>query len=165
MHYAITHVGPIDDDFVNNIQRIIYSYEEVPESLCLNISSGGGSVISGITAYNFLKQLPYPLKCHNLGEVSSAAILPYLAGVERTAEAVSKFMLHPVEIALNTSMPFFKVEETLSIIAQDIENYAAIVNREIPDFSHHYNVIELLKHQSLVLSPLDAHSVGIVTSI
>lgn len=165
MDYQITHVGPIDDAFVTSIQQIILSYSEQPDSLCLNISSGGGSVISGITAYNFLKQLPYPVRCHNLGEVSSAAILPYLAGVVRTAESISKFMIHPVEFPLNDSMPFFKVEETLSILSKDIENYAAIVNHEIPDFSQHHNVVELLKHKSLVLSPTEAFAVGIVTTV
>lgn len=164
MIYSITHVGPINDEFVQNIQQIIFSFKEIPESLCLNISSSGGSVISGITAYNFLKQLPYKLTCHNLGEVSSAAILPYLAGEKRTAEPVSKFMIHPVECSFNGSMPFFKVEETLSLISRDIENYAAIVNREVPGFSQHHNTVDLLKHKSLVLSPNDAYTVGIVTT-
>ena len=160
---SITHVGPINDAFVTSIQQITLSYQEAPELLCLNISSSGGSVISGITAYNYLKQLPYPVRCHNLGEVSSAAILPYLAGKIRTAETVSKFMLHPVEIELQASMPFFKVQETLSIIERDIESYAAIVRREVPDFSNHYDIVELLKHRSVVLSPSDAYTSGIVT--
>ena len=165
MNHIITHVGEINDNFVNSIQQIILSFPEKPESLTLNISSSGGSVISGITAYNFLKTLPYPVRCHNLGEVSSAAILPYLAGSIRTAEIISKFMLHPVEISFQGSLAFFKVEETLSIISQDIDNYAAIVKREVPQFAEDYDIVDLLKHKSLVMSPSDAHSVGIVTDI
>ena len=74
-------------------------------------------------------------------------------------------MIHPIEITLNSAMPFFKVEETLSIISKDIGNYAAIVNQEIPNFSQHYNVKELLTHKSLILSPKDAYSIGIVTAL
>lgn len=162
---TITHVGPIDDNFVVSIQQIIFSYREQPSSLRLNISSSGGSVISGITAYNFLKQLPYPIVCHNLGEVSSAAILPYLAGSIRTAEPISKFMLHPVEIPMQGSLAFFKVEETLSIIAKDIDNYASIVKREVPQFAEKHDIVDLLKHKSLVMSPSDAYSAGILTII
>lgn len=160
---TISHVGPIDDQFVNSIQRIIISQSNPLTHLTLQISSPGGSVIAGITAYNYLKSLPIDVHTHNLGEVSSAAILPYLAGNIRTAEDVSKFMFHPVEITLDGSLPFHKVEEILSNISTDISNYAEIIKKELPEFAEKHDIDNLLKHKSLVLLPADCRAWNLIT--
>ncbi len=164
MNLTVNHVGPIDDNFVNGIQNFIYAQTQPIEFLRLNISSQGGGVIFGITAYNFLKQLPFPVFTHNLGEVSSAAILPYLAGSTRTAEAFSKFMFHPVEISVGNNVPFFKVEELLNTVNADIDMYCGIVRKELPQLSEKYDIHDLLTHNSLTISTMsDAIEFGIVT--
>lgn len=165
MDKTIFHVGPINDDFVNSIISIIASYTETPTSLTLKISSNGGNVNSGVTMYNYLKSLPYPVKCHNLGEVSSAAILPYLAGSVRTAEQFSKFMIHPLEMGLNSSMPLFKLREASNNLVSDIDTYERIVLAEVPNITDTYDIRHILECDSLVLTPSDAYTAGIVTHI
>lgn len=66
-------------------------------SLLIQISSVGGHLPASFTAYNFLRSLPIPVTTYNLGEISSAAILLYLAGEFRLAAPTSSFMLHGVK--------------------------------------------------------------------
>lgn len=163
MTFTITHVGSIDDGFVNGLQSVVTSNSHRIDSLLLNISSLGGSVTAGIAAYNYLKSLPFKVHTHNLGEVSSAAILPYLAGNIRTTEPISKFVIHPVEISLTESAPFFKVQELLSSLSVDIDNYAMIVETEAPEIKKELDVSDLLKHNSFVISSDEALRFGLIT--
>ena len=158
-------IGTIDDKLVIGLQQAVSTFTEPPESLTVNISSAGGNVNAGVTMYNYLKSLPYPVTCHNLGEVSSAAILPYLAGSERTAEQFSKFMFHPLEIGLNGSMPLFKIHEISSNLESDIDTYEKIVLAEVPNITDTYNIRHFLECDSLVLTPCDAYTAGIVTRL
>lgn len=165
MAQILNLIGTIDDNLVRGLQQAVLNFEQPPELLIVNISSGGGSTLAGITMYNILKNLPYPVKCHNLGEVSSAAILPYLAGSERTAEPFSKFMIHPLEIGMNGSMPLFKLRETLSNLESDMDTYERIVLAEVPNITDTYYIRHFLECESLVLTPSDAYAAGIVTSL
>lgn len=165
MSNSINLVGPIDDNLARSLIQIVNSYPEPPESLTINISSGGGSTLAGITMYNFLKSLPYPVKCHNLGEVSSAAILPYLAGSERTAEQFSKFMIHATELPLSASFTLNKLRESVSTLESDIDTYEKIVLAEAPNITDTYDIRHFLECDSLVLTPSGAYAAGIVTSL
>lgn len=163
--FTITHVGPIDEVFVNSIINIVNSFQSIPDELIISISSGGGSVIHGITAYNYLKKLPCVVHTHNMGEVSSAAILPYLAGTIRTADNVAKFMFHPVAISLSEQMTHPKFLEMLSMLERDIDNYATIVKREVPSLCGQHDITAVLKHGTLVLTPAEGFSCGLITQI
>lgn len=163
--FTITHVGPIDDNFVNAIINIVNSFQSMPDELIISISSGGGSVIHGITAYNYLKQLPCIVHTHNMGEVSSAAILPYLAGSVRTADNVAKFMFHPVTVGINEQMTHPKFLELLSMLERDINNYASIVQKEVPKLCQEHDIRAVLKHDTLVLTPAEGLDCGLLTSV
>lgn len=165
MVQTLTFTGGIDDSLSQGIHAVYFNSPQPVKTLVLNISSSGGSVLSAITAYNLLKSLPCEVHTHNLGEVSSAAVLPYLAGTVRTAEEISKFFIHPLDLNFTGSLPFFRVQEALSNLEQDINSYAGIVTREAPIIAERYDVTELLKHESLVLSPRDAFSLGLITHV
>ncbi len=160
--FTITHVGAIDDNFVNSVINIVNSFQTMPTELILSISSGGGQVMHGITAYNYLKKLPCVLHTHNMGEVSSAAILPYLAGQIRTADAVSKFMFHPLTIGINAEMSYPKFQELLSMLDRDIINYAAIVEREAQQLCKTHDIMSVLKHDTLVVTAAEGHELGLL---
>ena len=162
---TITHVGPIDDSFVNSIMTIVMGLNPFPSELVINISSGGGDVRSGITAYNFLKQLPCVVHTHNLGEVSSAAILPFLAGKIRTADEVAKFVFHPATLSLNETISYPRLRELLSILDGDIHNYATIVKRELPVFCEQNDVESFLTHDTITITPPDGYRFGLLTPI
>jgi ATP-dependent protease ClpP protease subunit len=132
MNIRFDFIGSINDDNTLALRNFIDSQAHIKpiSSLTINISSLGGCVASGITIYNYLKQQPFPIATHNLGEVSSAALLLYLAGSTRTAAPVSKFMIHPIKIGISGDFPYFQVEELLKSIDMDIKNYARIVDSE-----------------------------------
>lgn len=158
-------VGCINDEIFVGLIRFIRSQQKPISSLTINISSLGGNVASGISIYNFLKNLSFPIRTHNMGEVSSAAILPYLSGTIRTAEPISKFMIHPLTIGINSELPYHKVQEILRGIDLDIKNFGKIISTETNSLNGQCNIENLLKSDSLVLDPPTAYEYGIVTEM
>ena len=67
----------------------------IPE-VYLAISTPGGSVMHGITLYNFLRGVPFNLVVHNIGNVDSIGNAIFLAADTRYACAHSTFMFHGV---------------------------------------------------------------------
>jgi ATP-dependent protease ClpP protease subunit len=61
--------------------------------LCL--ASPGGWTPQAMAVYNMLRAFPVELVTHAIGEVASAANMPYLAGEVRYACPHATFMLHP----------------------------------------------------------------------
>lgn len=158
-------IGAINDENMLTLRNYIVSQNKPINSLTINISSLGGSVSSGITIYNYLKQQKFSIITHNLGEVSSAAILLYLAGEKRTAEDISKFMIHPLAIGVSGDLPYYKVQELLNGIDADINNYLAIVNEETGNAKGKYNIENYLKNDSLVLNKQEAYNCGLITNL
>ncbi len=163
--HSITHIGDINDSFVVSIMNIIGELNPLPDVIRINISSGGGSIRSGITAYNYLKQLPCLVHMHNMGEVSSAAILPFLAGRFRTADEISKFVFHPATFALNESISYPRLKELLSIFDGDLHAYARIVKQEIPVFCADHDIESLLTHDTFTVTPAYARDCGLLTPL
>ena len=162
--HRITHVGDIDDNFVNAIMDIINSLPSDINAIDLRISSSGGSTRSGITAYNFLKTLPYALITRNIGNVDSAAILPFLAGQLRTAETVSRFTFHPATISCTPAMNFVQLDEKMRLLNNDIDEYAAIVSKEAPAFVKEHNIAVILRSGTVILDKHeDYYRTGLLT--
>lgn len=163
MEYRFDFIGEINDENIFSLMDFTRSVQDISK-LTINISSGGGSVFSAITIYNYLKNLPYEITTHNLGEVSSAAILLYLAGTIRTSEDIAKFMIHPLAIGINGNLPYNKVSELLKSIDIDIKNYGIIVNGVTNNLQEKYDVEYHLKNDSLVLNKTQAFECGLVTN-
>lgn len=164
MTFTLNYIGLIDDAFVATLSAQMQSLSNDVDTLCIVFNSQGGSVSAGVAAYNLLKGSRFKLITHNLGEVSSAAILPYLAGSVRTTEDHAKFGLHPLEITFQTPMAKPKLEELYKNICQDIDNYVGIIVKEVPRLSEKYDVVSIVTNSSLVLSSAESRAVGIVTA-
>lgn len=164
MEYGFDFIGEIND---GNIFALINYTKQIPDvtKLTINISSTGGSIFSAITIYNYLKNLPYEIVTHNLGEVSSAAILLYLAGTTRTSEDIAKFMIHPLAIGIHGDLPYNKVNELLKSIDIDIKNYGIIVNDVTNHLKELYDVEHHLKNESLVLNKTQAFECNLITRL
>jgi len=65
-----------------------------PTELIVHINSLGGEVGACIAIYNTLRSIKIPLVTHNIGEVSSAANIVFLAGEKRRACKHSYFRHH-----------------------------------------------------------------------
>jgi len=96
----------------------------------LLLSTPGGSVMHGITAYNVLRGLPIELTTHNMGNVDSIGAVVFLAGGRRYACPQSTFMLHGVAFGTNTPTQFFErnLKERLASVQADQERIKAIYN-------------------------------------
>lgn len=60
----------------------------------ISIASGGGDVVAAFSMFNELIGMDIAVNTHNAGAVDSAAIMPFMAGVRRTASPNSAFMFH-----------------------------------------------------------------------
>ena len=89
------------------------------KELTLLLSSPGGSVMHGMTIYNYLTALPIELTTYNIGNVDSIGAIIFLAGKKRFACPHSTFMLHPVAYPLQASVSY--EQPNLSSIAQGLE--------------------------------------------
>ena len=65
-----------------------------PERVVLYLNSTGGDLGSALALYNLIHKFPIPVSTHNIGEVSSSAVLVFLAGSIRYACNRSLFKLH-----------------------------------------------------------------------
>ena len=163
MVLTLNFMGRINSENVKSVQNIIQGQTNPIESLTVNINSEGGEVTYGIALYNYLKSMPFPVYTHNLGDVSSAAVLLYLAGEVRTAAPNSRFMIHPLTIELNGSFVCHQVEEHLQILNNNIQNYASIVRKETNSLNDKADIETLLRFQSFVLDSAHAQEYGIIT--
>lgn len=165
MNLSYNFIDSINEASTLQLRNYIYSQTESIEHLQLNISSIGGSMPSAITIYNFLKKMPFKITTHNLGEVTSAAVILFLSGTIRTAEKISKFVIHPIKFAMNGDFSYFQVEEIQQTLNADVKNYASIVNHETNSLNGIYNVENILKGSSIALLPELALKCGIITQL
>ena len=66
------------------------------KEIYLALSTPGGSVTAGLTAYSVLRALPASVLTHNIGNVDSIGNAVFLAGERRIACPHSTFMFHGV---------------------------------------------------------------------
>ena len=65
-------------------------------SVLLALSSPGGNIYWGVTAYNFLRGLGVEVITHNVGQVDSIASVIYCAGDRRLCVPQGRFLIHGV---------------------------------------------------------------------
>lgn len=123
-------MAPVDDISVSLLINTIQSkLNEGAERFILLISSPGGSVFHGISAYNFLKGIPAEVYTHVYGSADSIATVIYCAGSKRFCVPNARFMLHgigftpPPGIRLEEK----QVEERRESLRIDRENIAKII--------------------------------------
>jgi len=66
------------------------------ETITILISTPGGQVNAGITAYNFLMGIPAEVITHNTGQVDSIGMVIYCAGSKRHCSPNSRFLIHGI---------------------------------------------------------------------
>jgi len=93
------------------------------------ISSPGGSVFHGLSAYNYLKGIPAKIITHNFGSVDSIGIVMFCAGDKRLSVPQARFLLHSVRGNFkNEALEEKQIEERLKSIRIDIENIAKVIS-------------------------------------
>ena len=160
---SFDYIGSICDENMLSLRNFIESQSEKIVSLTININSQGGSVPSGIALYNYLKQKNFTVITHNLSEVSSAAILLYLAGDIRTASDVSKFIIHPITYNITNDLIYPQIKELYESISLDISNYEKIVNENTNSLNGLFNTHQCLCSDGVILDYSQAYQCGLIT--
>jgi ATP-dependent protease ClpP protease subunit len=86
--------GRIGQESLNLLKDKILS-ENSEEEIKIYISSGGGSLTAAIAFYEWIRIKEIQMTTIAVGNVSSAAIIIFLAGEKRLATAFSSFLIHP----------------------------------------------------------------------
>ena len=96
---VIKFFAPVIDVTINALMNAIdQKMKQGSTNFIILISSPGGSVFHGLSAYNYLKGLPATITTHNFGSVDSIGVVLYCGGSKRLSVPQARFLLHGVSI-------------------------------------------------------------------
>jgi len=162
---VIRFFAPVIDATVNTLMNAIdQKMKQGIRDFIILISSPGGSVIHGLSAYNYLRGLPATITTHNFGSVDSIGIVLYCAGSRRLSVPQARFLLHGVNAQFrgNQNLEEKQLEERLKGLRIDIENIAKVIatntGKSVEDVTN-----AMLERTTL--NPEEAQSWGLVHEI
>ncbi|MFC2045801.1 ClpP family protease [Chloroflexota bacterium] len=161
---VIRFFAPVIDVTINKLmQTIDQKMKEGATELVLLISSPGGTVLHGLSAYNYIKGLPLTITTHNFGSVDSIGVVLFCAGSKRLSVPQARFLLHGITAGFrNERLEESQLEERLKMIRIDIENVAKVIaantGKAVEDISR-------AMLQRTTLNPDEAKSWGLVDEI
>jgi ATP-dependent protease ClpP protease subunit len=120
----------VNADTVNKLMLVVQQkLSEGVRRFVLLISSPGGDVQSGLSAYNFLKGIPAEIITHNFGSADSIGSVLYCAGSKRFSVPHARFLLHGVSLPFSAGMTLEEkqLEERLKSLKIDMENIAKVI--------------------------------------
>lgn len=127
---VIKFFAPVVDISINALMNAIdQRMKQGITNFTLLISSPGGSVFHGLSAYNYLKGLPATITTHNFGSVDSIGIVLYCGGSKRLSVPQARFLLHGVssKFEQRVSLEEKQLEERLKGLRIDMENIAKVI--------------------------------------
>lgn len=94
------------------------------------ISSSGGNVFAGISAYNFLKGIPAEIITHNFGSADSIATILYCCGSKRYCVPNARFLLHAIGADIKAGLRINEkwLDEQIKSLKADRENISRIIS-------------------------------------
>lgn len=129
----------------------------------LLISSPGGSVFHGLTAYHYIRGIPANFTTHNFGQVDSISLVMYCAGKKRLSVPQARFLLHGVNANLEKGAFAEKqLDETLKGMKIDSENIAKVIATTI---GKSIEEIRKAMFQGTTLDPEEAMKWGFVHEV
>jgi len=162
---VIRFFAPVIDVTVNTLMNAIdQKMKQGIKDFTILISSPGGSVIHGLSAYNYLKGLPATITTHNFGSVDSIGIVLYCAGSKRLSVPQARFLLHGVNAQFtgNQRLEEKQLEERLKGLRIDIENIAKVIAANTGKSAE--EVADAMLERT-TLNPKEAQSWGLVHEI
>jgi len=126
---VIKFFAPVIDVTINTLMNAVdQKMKQGTTQFILLISSPGGSVIHGLSAYNYLKGLPVTITTHNFGSVDSIGVILFCSGSKRLSVPQARFLLHGVSAGFqNERLEEKQLEERLKGLKIDIENIAKVI--------------------------------------
>jgi len=162
---VIRFFAPISEPTTNLLMEVVDSnIAKGNNNFVLLISSLGGTVFHGLSAYNYLKGVPATFVTHNFGSVDSVAAVLYCAGDRRLSVPQARFLLHGVSLGFGQQerLEEKQIEERLKGIRIDEENIAKVIAATIG--KQMSDVVNAM-HERTALNPDDAKKWGLVHEI
>ena len=162
---VIKFFAPVIDTTVNALMNAVdQKVGQGAKEFTLVISSPGGSVFHGLSAYNYLKGLPVEITTHNFGSVDSIGIVLYCAGSKRLSVPQARFLLHGVSAQFRgeQNLEEGQLEERLKGLRIDAENIAKVI---AANTSKSVKEVIAAMHERTTLNPEEAKSWGLVHGI
>jgi len=126
---VIKFFAPVLDVTINALMSAVdQKMKQGATQFIILISSPGGNVFHGLSAYNYLKGLPATITTHNFGSVDSIGVVLFCGGSKRLSVPQARFLLHGVSAGFqNERLEEKQLEERLKGIRIDIENIAKVI--------------------------------------
>jgi ATP-dependent protease ClpP protease subunit len=159
---AIRFLGPVLDVTVNQLlTQVDRKMSEGQREFLLLMSSNGGSIFHGLSAYNYLKGIPATVSTHNFGKVDSISLIIFCSGVMRFAVPQASFLLHGASTTIKQAVQVDdrQIEETLMCLRKDLGHCADIISETT--WKKNAEVEEAMKART-ILSPEDAMRWGLI---
>lgn len=133
-------------------------------TLVIMFSSEGGSTDQSLALFNFIRQLPVPVRMHAVGHVGSAAVPVFLAASRRTCAPLARFFFHEYDWGFTGKQTLNRIDEAVTRLRHDIELSREIIKAraQIPT-----DILQTLDGQSpsVILSPEKAKEFGLVEDV
>jgi ATP-dependent Clp endopeptidase proteolytic subunit ClpP len=129
-NFYIKFFAPVIPETVAALMKIVDDKIRVgKKELCLLISTPGGDVFHGLSAYNFLKGAPIKVKTHNFGSADSIGAVLFCSGEKRYSVPQARFLIHGVVCNFQgpTSLEEKQLEERLKGLKIDMGNIARVI--------------------------------------
>jgi len=162
---VIRFFAPVIDATVNTLMSAVdQKMKQGVKDFVILISSPGGSVIHGLSAYNYLKGLPASITTHNFGSVDSIGIVLYCAGSRRLSVPQARFLFHGVSAQFRGEQNLDEklLEERLKGLRIDMENIAKVISANTGKSAK--DVTDAMFERT-TLNPEEAQSWGLVHEI
>jgi len=162
---VIKFFAPIIDATINALMSVVDQKMGAGQTrFVLLISSPGGSVFHGLSAYNYLKGIPAEITTHNFGSVDSIGVVLYCGGSRRISVPQARFLLHGVATNFtgNVSLEEKQLEEHLKGLRIDVENIAKVVSANSEKTAAEITAAML---DRTTLNPQEAQAWGLVHEI
>ncbi len=161
---VIKFFAPVIDVTINALMNNIDTkMKQGKTAFKILISSPGGSVFHGLSAYNYLKGLPAKVTTHNFGSVDSIGVVLFCGGSERLSVPQARFLLHGVTASFrNENLEEKQLEERLKGLIIDTENIAKVIAANTGKSAKEVTNAML---ERTTLNPEEARSWGLVHEI
>jgi ATP-dependent Clp protease protease subunit len=128
--FFVKFFAPVMEDSINTLMQVIdKKISQGAKKMGLLISTPGGDVFHGLSAYNYLKGVPLEITTHNFGSADSIGVVLYCAGTKRLSVPHARFLLHGVMCNFQgpVSLEEKQLEERLKGLQIDMGNVASII--------------------------------------
>jgi|GEM_PF-2189222 len=137
--------GKIENVLISDMEKALFQMflNDPSKTAHLLIDSGGGDVRAALSAYDFIKSLPFSVHCTIVGDCHSSALTLISACKKRSATKHSRFFFHAMTV--NSSLN--SLEDYESQVLQLLENHKIMFNQtlEIQSIAFNLKKKELIK--------------------